>query len=311
VAHRRARLTPFGRWLIVYRVEELGWPVARAAEMSGVSRATAHKWLRRHREDGVGGLEDRSSAPHRRPRALSERHVRRICRARLRAKVGPHRLGPELGLPRSTVYGVLHRRGLSRLDMLDRPTGAPIRRYERERPGELVHLDVKKLGRVPTGGGHRIHGDRRRRGRKIGHDFIHVAVDDRSRWAFVQVHADERGDTTAAFLTAAAAHFAELGIRIERVMTDNAKGYVESRAFQAALVSIGATHKRTRSYRPQTNGKAEAFIWTLQREWAYARPYSSNATRLRALARFVDTYNRRRPHTALGGLPPVSRVQTT
>jgi transposase InsO family protein len=136
-------------------------------------------------------------------------------------------------------------------------------------------------------------------------------VDDRSRWAFVQVYADERGDTTAALLTAAATQFAELGIRIERVMTDNAKGYVESRAFQAALVSIGATHKRTRSYRPQTNGKAEAFIWALQREWSYAQPYSSNATRLRALARFVDTYNRRRPHTALGGLPPISRVQTT
>ena len=311
MAHRRARLTPFGRWLIVHRVTELGWPVAHAAEMSGVSRATAHKWLRRHREGGLQGLEDRSSAPHRRPRALSEAQVRRICRARVRAKVGPHRLGPQLGHPRSTVYGVLRRRGLQRLDLLDRPSGAPIRRYERERPGELVHLDVKKLGRVPQGGGHRIHGDRTRRGRRIGHDFVHVAVDDHSRWAFVQVHPDERGETTAAFLTATAAHFAEFGIRIERVMTDNAKGYVESRAFQAALASIGATHKRTRSYRPQTNGKAEAFIWTLQREWAYARAYSSNRSRLRALLPFVDTYNRRRPHTALGGLPPISRVQTT
>ncbi|MGH2590868.1 MAG: leucine zipper domain-containing protein, partial [Actinomycetota bacterium] len=181
VAHRRARLTPFGRWLIVHRVNDLGWPVARAAEMSGVSRATAHKWLRRHREGGLHGLEDRSSAPHRRPRALSEPQVRRICRARVRAKVGPHRLGPQLGHPRSTVYGVLRRRGLHRLDRLDRPTGAPIRRYERERPGELVHVDVKKLGRIPRGGGHRIHGDRTRRGRRIGHDFVHVAVDDHTR----------------------------------------------------------------------------------------------------------------------------------
>ena len=311
MAHRRAKLTPFGRWLIVHRVEDLGWPVAHAAAMSGVSRATAHKWLRRYREGGLEALEDRSSAPHHRPRALSEQQVRLICRARVRTKVGPHRLGPELGHPRSTVYGVLRRRGLHRLDLLDRPSGAPIRRYERERPGELVHLDVKKLGRVPPGGGHRIHGDRARRGRRIGHDFVHVAVDDHSRWAFVQVYPDERGDTTAAFLTAAAAHFASLGIRIERVMTDNAKGYVESRAFQAALGSIGATHKRTRSYRPQTNGKAEAFIWTLQKEWAYVRAYSSNEARLRALARFVDSYNRRRPHTALGGLPPTSRVQTT
>ena len=311
MGHRRARLTPFGRWLIVQRVEELGWPVCRAAEMSGVSRATAHKWLRRYRDGGLEALEDRSSAPRRRPRALSERQVRRICRARLLAKVGPHRLAPQLGLPRSTVYAVLRRRGLHRLDLLDRPTGAPIRRYERERPGELVHLDVKKLGRIPPGGGHKAHGDRGRRGRGIGQDFIHVAVDDHSRWAFVQVHPDERGESAAAFLGAAAAHFAQLGIRIERVMTDNAKGYVESRAFQAVLASIGATHKRTRSYRPQTNGKAEAFIWTLQREWAYARDYPSNQSRLRALGTFVDTYNHRRPHTALGGLPPVSRLQTT
>jgi transposase InsO family protein len=279
--------------------------------MSGVSSATAHKWLRRHPEDGLGGLEDRSNAPHHCPRALSERQVQRICRARLRAKVGPHRLGPELGHPRSTVYGVLRRRGVSRLDLLDRPTSAPIRRYERERPGELVHLDVKKLGRVPTGGGHRIHGDRRRRGRKIGHDFI------ASLWMIARGGPSSRSMPTSAgtrpprYLRRRPLKFAELGIRIERVMTDNAKGYVESRAFQAALVSIGATHKRTRSYRPQTNGKAEAFIWTLQREWSYAQPYSSNATRLRALARFVDTYNRRRPHTALGGLPPISRVQTT
>ena len=311
MSHRRARLTPFGRWLIVHRVEDLGWPVAHVAAMSGVSRATAYKWLRRFREEGLSGLEDRSSAPLRRPRALPDREVARICRARLRTKDGPHRLGPELGHPRSTIYAVLRRRGLSRLDRLDRPTGVPIRRYERERPGELVHLDVKKLGRIPPGGGHRIHGDRTRRGRSIGHDFVHVAVDDHSRLAYVEVHPDERGETAAAFVLRTAAHLATHGIAIERVMTDNAKCYVESKAFQQALTDIGASHRRTRNYRPQTNGKAERFIQTLLKEWAYDRAYPNNAARLRRLPRVVETYNLRRPHTALGGLPPISRVSTT
>lgn len=311
MSHRKARLTPFGRWLIVHRVEELGWPVTHAADMGGISRATAYKWVRRFREEGLEGLEDRSSAPIRRPRALSEQQVRRICQARLRTKVGPHRLGPQLGHPRSTVYGVLRRRGLARLDLLDRPTGIPVRRYEREHPGELVHLDVKKLGRIPAGGGHRVHGDRTRRGRRIGFDFVHVAIDDHSRWAFVEIHPDERGTTAAGFVLHAAAHFAEHGISIERVMTDNAKCYTESKVFAAALSEIGATHKRTRSYRPQTNGKAERFIQTLLREWAYDRAYRSNAERLRRLPRVVGAYNRTRPHTSLGGLPPISRVSTT
>jgi len=311
VSHRRARLTPFGRWLIVHRVEDLGWPVAHVAAMSGVSRATAHKWLRRFRAEGLSGLEDRSSAPTRRPRALPQQEVARICRARVRTKNGPHRLGPELGHPRSTIYGVLRRNGLSRLDRLDRPTGVPIRRYERERPGELVHLDVKKLGRVPPGGGHRIHGDRTRRGRNIGHDFVHVAVDDHSRLAYVEVLPDERGESAAGFILRTAAHLAEHGIAIERVMTDNAKCYTDSRAFHEALEVIGAAHRRTRSYRPQTNGKAERFIQTLLKEWAYDRAYPNNAARLRRLPKIVETYNHRRPHTALGGLPPISRVSTT
>lgn len=315
MSHGRARLTPFGRLLLVTRILEEEWTVAAAAESLGVSRATAHKWVRRYRDEGAGGLQDRTSAPHRRPRALPRHQVERIIRARQRRKVGPHRLGPELGHPRSTVYGVLRRHGLSRLDHLDRPTAVPVR-YERERPGELVHIDVKKLGRVRPGGGWKMLGrtHETRRDRTIGpggYDFLHVAIDDHSRYAYVEVHTDERGSTCAGFVVRTAQHFAEMGIQIERVMTDQARNYVISRDFQGALEGLGATHKVTRPYRPQTNGKAERFNRTLLHEWAYAKLYRSNGARIAALPKWLQSYNHRRPHTALGGLPPISRVSTT
>jgi transposase InsO family protein len=312
VAHRRARLTPFGRLLLVSRILQEGWSVAAAAESMGISRATAHKWLRRFAEEGSAGLEDRSSAPRRCPHALPTGEIRRIVRARRRSKLGPHRLGPQLGHPRSTVYAVLRRAGLSRLNHLDRPTAIPIR-YERDHPGELVHIDVKKLGRVPAGGGHKLRGRAVARSghRGEGFDYLHVAVDDRSRWAYVEVHTDERGPTSAGFLRRCAEHYASLGFRIERVMTDQAKNYTLSRDFGAALADLRAEHLITRPYRPQTNGKVERFNRTLLDEWAYAKLYRSNPARLRVLPSWLETYNRRRPHTALGGVPPISRLQTT
>jgi transposase InsO family protein len=309
VAHPRARLTPFGRTLLVHRVVEQGWPVAQAADMAGVSRETAYRWLRRYREEGPAGLEDRSSRPKRSPTALGRRDVREILRARRRLKAGPHVLSPHLGRPRSTIYGVLRRHGLSRLAHADRVTAVPIR-YCKDRPGELLHVDVKKLGRVPPGGGHRIVGrstetERYRKKVRPGYDYVHVAVDDHSRVAYAAVFPNERADSCARFVEEAAGFFAELGVRIERVMTDRAKAYMEGEPFQEALRRLGAAHRPTRPYTPRTNGKAERFIRTMVDGWAYARLYRSNSERIAALAGWLHTYNHVRPHTALGGLPPM------
>jgi transposase InsO family protein len=305
VAHRRAKLTVFGRRLLVDRVDTDGWTVARAAEASGVSRQTATKWVRRHRAEGLAGLEDRPSRPRHSPRALPQAGVDAILRARHELGVGPHRLAPVIGVPRSTIGDVLARHGLSRLADRDRPTGIPIR-YVRERPGELLHMDVKKLGRIPDGGGHRFRGRGGGTPRSHrGYDYVHQVVDDMSRVAYAAVFADERGPTCAAFLREAAAFFAGLGVRIERVMTDNARNYTMSRAFAQALDEIGARHLRTRPFRPQTNGKSERFNRTMLDEWAYARPYASNNERLLAFGPWLDHYNHHRPHTALGGLTPM------
>ena len=306
MAHANARLTEFGRLLLVQRVTELGWPPTQAAESLGVSRATAYKWLARYRQHGQAGLADRSSRPHRCPHALPADQVRRVLVARRRRRQGPHRLGYHLGMPRSTVYGVLRRHGVSRLADTDRTSGVVVR-YERERPGELVHLDVKKLGRIPDGGGHRVHGRAAaRRGRGIGYDYVHSAVDDRSRVAFSQLLPDETGRTCARFLVEAAGFFADQGVRIERVLTDNAKAYTDSVVFTETAAGLGIRLRRTRRYRPQTNGKVERFNKTLLDEWAYGRLYRSNNDRHRAFARWLRFYNHRRPHTALDGLTPMA-----
>jgi transposase InsO family protein len=307
MAHRSARLTVFGRQLLVQRVDSEGMSIALAAEMSGISRQTATKWVRRYRDHGPDGLEDRSSRPGSSPRALPPELVAAILAERHATRYGPHRLAPRLGVPRSTIGDVLRREGRSRLSDLDGPTGAPVR-YAREHPGELVHIDVKKLGRIPDGGGHRFLGRDGTPHSRAGYDFIHSAIDDCSRVAYSEVHADERGVTCAGFLARAAAWFASLGVPIERVMTDNARNYVSSRAFGDAIEDIGARHKRTRAYRPQTNGKIERFHGTLLREWAYVRLYGSNEERLAALPEFLDRYNHHRPHSALGGLPPMTHL---
>jgi transposase InsO family protein len=310
MAHRRAKLTVAGRELVVRRILEGGWPAVRVAEAVGISRATAYKWLARFRAEGQPGLEDRSSRPRRSPRCLNLEQVRRILAARRQQHWGPHRLAPVLGHPRSTIYAVLRRHRCARLRDFDPPTGAPLR-YVMERPGQLVHLDVKKLGRIPSGGGHRVLGweaGRQHKPRGLGNDFVHVAVDDASRLAFVRVYRDERGETASRFLAEATGFFAGHGIRVERVMTDCARSFRSSRLFQAALRDVGAAHVLTRPYHPRTNGKAERFIQTLIREWAYVRLYRTNERRLATLPRWVHFYNSRRTHTGLAGKAPLMAV---
>jgi transposase InsO family protein len=270
------------------------------------------KWWRRFKAEGESGLRDRSSRPRRTPHALAEHVVEAICRLRRELGAGPHRIAWELGMHASTVYGVLRRAGLSVLARLDRTTRAVIR-YERGRPGELIHLDIKKLARIPDGGGKRFDpgwreaNTARRTSRGGGHDYLHVAVDDHSRYAYAEALPDEKGTTAADFLARAALAFAEVGIRVERVITDNG-GCYRSHAFAAVAAMLEVRLRRTRPFRPQTNGKAEAFNKTLQREWAYRRPYYSNTERLEALPIFLQDYNYARPHTSIGNLPPASRL---
>ena len=308
MAHPSARLSVFSRQLLVKRVIVDGWPTATVAEQLGISRATAYKWVRRYRAEGLPGLEDRTSRPHRSPRRLPDAVTAAIIRTRVRRRYGPARLAPLTGHPASTIYGVLRRAGMSRLRDADRVTGAPVR-YVACHPGALVHQDHKKLGRVPDGGGWRVLGrgvaskDRRVR----GNDHLEVFVDDASRYAVVVPVADERSESAAWAVEVAAAQFAEAGIRIERILTDNGSSY-RGFAYRDALARLAIRHKRTRPWRPQTNGKAERFIRTLLDEWAYARPYRANGERLHALRRYVAFYNRGRPHTALRGIAPLAAV---
>lgn len=290
------------RALLVDRIRHQQWTPASAASAAGISVRSAYKWLARHRTGGRAALEDRASTPHHQPRRTDAALTARIMAARYERRTA-WAIAVQLQVPRSTVAAVLARAGLNRLASLT-PT-PPIRRYEWPRPGDLVHLDVKPLARI-AGVGHRIHGDRRARVKGIGWEYAHVAIDDHSRAAYVEVLPDQTGATTAAFLQRTIAWFARRGVRLTRVLTDNGGNY-RSRRFQAVAGRHQLRLKRARPYRPQTNGKAERFIQTLIREWAYARPYTSSARRTYALRPWVRAYNMRRPHAALRYQPPCSR----
>lgn len=323
MSHANARLTTHGRWLLVSRVLA-GRPVAHVAKELGVSRQCAHRWVNRFRAEGVSGLRDRSSAPRTRPRRTSPERESAVLAARSRLRCGPVGIAAATGVPARTVSRILLRHAIAPLAACDPITGQVIRarrvtarRYERGRPGELVHIDVKKLGRIPAGGGWRLHGraagdtGAHRRAR-IGYDYVHALVDDYTRLAYAEVLPDEKGATAAGFLTRAADYFAAAGItRIERVISDNAFAYRHSVAFQDAVAALGAEQRFIKPHCPWTNGKVERFNRTLQTEWAYRQPFTSNITRTEALAPWLQHYNHERNHSALDGQPPISRVTPT
>jgi len=311
----KPQLSVYGRWLLVQRVMS-GRPVAHVAAELGISRATGYKWWRRWREEGAAGLYSRSSRPHTSPTRTPAEIEQRVLALRRDRRLGPARIAGILGLPPSTVHRILTRHAMPRLAWLDRPTGTPVR-YEWARPGELVHVDIKKLGRLREGGGWRMHGRTSAiarsnkaagsRGELVGHEFVHSAVDDHSRLAYCEVLPDEQAATAVAFWTRAQAFFAAHGITVQRVLTDNGACY-RSRQWREQLTAAGIDHKRTRPYRPQTNGKVERLNRTLLTEWAYARPYDSGQERAEALPAWLHTYNHHRTHTSLGGRPPISRI---
>jgi len=317
MAHRNARLTVHGRRLLVERVRGQGRPVAHVAKELGISRQCAHRWVARYDTGGEAGLYDRSSRPHTTPTRTPARVEQRVLAARRRLRCGPAGLAHHTGVPAATCGRILRRHGVPRLADCDPLTGQLIRasrrggeRYERQRPGELIHIDVKKIGRIPPGGGWKAHGRSEQvKGRGIGYDYVHAAVDDHTRLAYAEILPDEKGTTAAAFLTRAAGWFAEHGItRIERVLTDNAFAYRHSEAFHQAAAAIGAQQRFIKPHCPWTNGKVERFNRTLQTEWAYRRIYASNHRRAAALPRWLTQYNYQRPHHALDGQPPISRV---
>jgi transposase InsO family protein len=311
VLHRNAPLSETGRLRLARCVVEDGWPLRRAAERFQVSVGTAKRWSSRYRTEGPAGMVDRSSRPHHSPNQTPTRTERRIIKVRVLRRWGPARIGFLLGIASSTVHRVLTRFGMARLAHLDRTTGQTVRRYEHKQPGDLVHVDIKKLGNIPDGGGHktlgRAAGRRNRGSRKIGYSYLHNALDDHSRLAYTEILPDERKTTAAQFWARAAAWFHAQGIEnIARVLTDNGSCY-RSRDFAQALHNTDTVHKRTRPYRPQTNGKVERFNRTLLDEWAYAQPYRTETARRAALPDWLHYYNHHRGHTAIGG-PPATRV---
>ena len=320
MVHRNAPLSETGRLRLARCVVEDGWTLRRAAERFQVAVTTASRWARRYRQLGEAGMADRSSRPHHSPNQTPTRTERRIIKVRVLRRWGPARIAYLLGLNVSTVHNVLRRYGLAKLRWLDRPTGRVIRRMESASPGDLVHVDVKKVGKIPAGGGWRMLGrsagnHHSRKDRSIGtgsdrsgrrgYHFLHTAIDAHSRLAYSELLIDERKDTAADFWQRANKWFNACGFTVRKVLTDNGSCY-RSHSFRDALGQI--EHRRTKPYRPQTNGKVERFHRTLADEWAYARLYTSDAERCAEFPRWLHTYNHHRGHTALGGQPPATRV---
>jgi transposase InsO family protein len=289
---------------LVQRLSAATCSAEQVAADFAISPRTAYKWRARHRQGGEAALHDRSSRPQRIPRMTEATRAELVVRLRHCRLTGPE-IARALKMPRSTVAAILKRAGLQRLKTLD--AVPPVQRYQWAHPGQLIHLDIKKLGRI-KGIGHRISGDRSQRARGVGWEFVHVAIDDCSRLAYVEVLADERGDTAAGFLLRALASFRQRGIRVWRVLTDNGSAY-RSHAFRATCQRFRIRPMRTKPYTPRTNGKAERLIKTLLHEWAYAIPYTSSRARTAALPRWLAYYNGRRPHGALNGQTPLARLQ--
>ena len=304
--HANARLSVKGRELLVDRVLTGGWSLTDAAEAAGVSDRTAAKWVRRFRVEGLGGLADRPSVPERQPTRTPEDRVEAIAALR-RVRLTGAQIAMALEMPLSTVSGILTQIGLGKLSRLEPPE--PPNRYERRHAGELIHIDVKKLGRILGGAGHRVTGDRGpgQRARGAGWEFVHVCVDDATRLAYVEVLSDEKATTAIAFLRSALAFYRRHGVSVQRVMTDNGPAYI-SLAHKLACKALGLKHLRTRPYRPRTNGKAERFIRTLLGGWAYGAIYATSAQRTAALSGWLEEYNYRRPHGSLSHKPPGARL---
>jgi transposase InsO family protein len=324
VSHANAALTPRARLRLAQLVVDYGWTYAAAAKMFMVAPRTAKKWADRFRAEGAGGMADRSSRPRVSPTRTKSKVVRRIVRLRWRHRLGPVQIAGRLGVPASTVHAVLTRCRINRLSHIDRVTGEPLRRYEHAYPGSLIHVDVTKFGNIPDGGGHRFlsreqskrnarqtahrTGERGKRSwPKIGTAFVHTVIDDHSRMAYAEICTDEKAATAIGVLQRAVEWFAERGVLVERVLSDNGSAY-RSYTWRDACAELRVTPKRTRPYRPQTNGKIERFHRTLADGWAYARLYDSTEHRNAALPGWLHFYNHHRAHSAIGGQPPVSRL---
>jgi len=324
MSHANAALTPRQRLRLARQVVEEGWSVSAAADYFRVSYPTAAKWARRYVELGPEGMADRSSRPHSHPNRTPLPVVKRIVHLRIKQRLGPVQIAGRLGLPASTVHAVLVRCRLNRLSHVDVKTGEPARRYEHETPGALIHVDVKKLGNIPDGGGWRFVGRAqgwKNRGatpgkarntfgdKKMGHAFVHTVIDDHSREAYAEVCDDERAETAIGVLQRAVSWFADRGVIVERVLSDNGPAY-KSHAWRDTCARLGVKHKRTRPYRPQTNGKIERFHRTMADGWAFSKHYASESARRAALPAWLHFYNHHRPHTAIGKLPPISRISS-